>query len=366
VKVLHIAHGAPGGIGRVELLLARVWANDDTFEVDTIRRRTYPRYLQGPSRKAPAAMGRLRWALTIARACLRSRADVVILNHLNLTPAALLIRCFRPSSRVVVWAYGVEAWRRPDGWRRIGLRQVDQVWSISAYTASTFSGAAGFPRDRITVVPLALLPERAQALGRPHLADDGGDRRYEVLTVSRLTKIDEAKGIDHLIQALAATPSSVHLRVVGDGDDRPRLERLARAAGVASRVTFSGQVDDATLIELYRRCSLFALPSVREGFGLVFLEAMAAAKPVIAARAAALPELVRDGETGLLVPFSDRQALAAAINALVADPALAAILGNRGRQRVLREFGFHRFAGQIAELLAKLRRAGPIPISSGG
>lgn len=349
MRVLHVAQGAPGGIGRVEQLLAAVWLRDQRVSVTTIRRMAYPGYLESPAATSQQ-VGLPRWVITILLSLLRHRPDVLILNHLNLSPVAVAYRLLRPRGRLVAWAYGMEAWERPSRWQRLGLRLVDQVWSISDYTARRFTAVAGFPPERVVLVPLALTPERAAALSRKH--ETAANNNCDVLTVTRLSvRHGQGKGVDHLIEAMALTGPRVRLIVVGDGDDRGRLEELAVAAGVASRVTFMGQTDDDTLIELYRSCRLMALPSLREGFGLVYLEAMTAGKAVIAARAGAVPELVRDGETGLLVPYQDREALAAAIRSLIDDPALASRLGDRGRLRAETEFGFERFAGRVVELL---------------
>ncbi len=336
MNLLYVAHGAPGGIGRVESLLDAVWGRDNELRVTTIRRMSDPVS---------------RWLARIMAAFLSARPDIVVLNHINFAPLAAAFRLLRPRIRIVVWAYGVEAWQRPTLLQRLGLSLTHQIWAISRYTGDEFAAASGLPRSRVAIVPLALLPERAQALRRQR--KDPPDATPVVLTVSRLwVRNGEGKGIDHLIEAMATVDHGARLVIVGDGDDRWRLERLATDSGVESRVSFLGPVDDQTLVDLYARCRLFALPSLREGFGLATLEAMTAGKPVVAARAGAIPELVTHGETGLLVPYGDRRALAAAIESLIDDPAWAAGLGRRGNQVAEERFGFERFANQVITLLA--------------
>jgi glycosyltransferase involved in cell wall biosynthesis len=280
---------------------------------------------------------------------LLSRPNVVVLNHLNFAPLACLARIARPGSRIVIWAYGAEAWQRPSLLGRIGLHFVDQIWSISEFTAGKVATSAGIPSQKIVTVPLALLPEQAAALSGP--LEEDPDLGAEVLTVSRLWTRYE-KGVDRLIEALPLVRRDIRLVVVGDGDDRPRLEQLAHAVGPRQHVIFAGQVDDAALVRRYQGSQVFALPSGREGFGLVVLEAMMAAKPVVAVRAGATPELVRDGETGLLVPVDDQAALASAIESLVGDRMLAEALGRRGREIAQREYGFDRFSSRVMALLS--------------
>lgn len=364
MTVLHLTQGATGGIGRVESLLGEVWARDVRLDVTTVRR-DFVQIELPPALRRGKATARMAWTLTILGAIARTRADAVLLGHLNLAPFAAVSRALHPGTRIVIWAYGSEAWTRPGILTRAGLRFVDEVWSISKHTAHLFSAASGFPGHRIVVVPLALQPELAAALAGDSPPSGPSSAHPEVLTVSRLWRGD-AKGVEHLILAMRRTPSAVRLTIVGDGDDRARLEAIAVDAGLASRVTFTGRLDDAHLIELYRRCSMFVLPSDREGFGLVFLEAMAAGKPVIGARSAAVPELVRDGESGLLVPYGDPVALAAAINGLLDDPLAAARLGERGHRRALEDFAFSRFAAQVGDLLVGARQAGPVVAGSAG
>jgi glycosyltransferase involved in cell wall biosynthesis len=105
------------------------------------------------------------------------------------------------------------------------------------------------------------------------------------------------------------------------------------------------------------------MPSSQEGFGLVFLEAMTHGKPVIAADSAATPEVVVHGETGLLVPYGDRENLAGAIVALASDPARARAMGERGRERVLQRFSNQRYLSDIRAALSRLW-AGPEEIAA--
>lgn len=130
-------------------------------------------------------------------------------------------------------------------------------------------------------------------------------------------------------------------------DERDRLEAIARELGVADRVAFAGHREDAPAV--LGAFDLFVMPSLFEPFGRVLIEAMAAARPIVASRAGGVPEIVVDGETGLLVPPGDDAALAEAVLALLADPARAARLGEAGRRRVAASFSLD---AQVAGLMA--------------
>jgi glycosyltransferase involved in cell wall biosynthesis len=127
---------------------------------------------------------------------------------------------------------------------------------------------------------------------------------------------------------------------VGDGSDRQRLVDLARGLNVDAYVHFLGRVSDEELKAAYARCSVFVLPSACEGFGLVFVEAMAYGKPVVAARAGATPEVVQDGETGILIDFGDVGQLTAALAKLLSEPESRQRMGAAGLAIVRQKYSY--------------------------
>ncbi|MBV1799890.1 glycosyltransferase [Siccirubricoccus sp. G192] len=148
-----------------------------------------------------------------------------------------------------------------------------------------------------------------------------------------LGRLHPNKGFDVLLRALALLPGA-HLSLAGEGPERAALERLARELGVADRVAFLGWRQDAGA--LLAGCDIFVCPSRHEPLGNVVLEAWSAARPVVAAAAQGPVEMIREGETGLLVPKEAPAPLAAAIAGLLADPGRAAALADAGRAEFLR------------------------------
>ena len=183
-----------------------------------------------------------------------------------------------------------------------------------------------------------------------------------VLVVARMSAAERYKGHDELIEAWAelvrdAPPAlAPRLLLVGDGDDRARLTAKAREAGLRDTVRFTGAVAAATLDELYRRATAFALPSRDEGFGLVFLEAMRAGRACLALAGTAPAEIVDDGETGDLVAAAAPEALVPALARLLADPERTRRLGAAGRVRFEREFTFEAFERRLEPLLDRVVR----------
>jgi glycosyltransferase involved in cell wall biosynthesis len=166
-------------------------------------------------------------------------------------------------------------------------------------------------------------------------------------------RLHENKGFDTLIRALALLPGA-RLSIAGEGPERPALEALARELGVADRLTLLGWRQDTGA--LLAECDLFLCPSRHEPLGNVVLEAWSAARPVIAAAAQGPSELIADGETGLLVPVDEPEPMAAAIRALLADPARAQALAAAGRARFERDFAEAPVLAQWREFLHKVQR----------
>jgi len=173
----------------------------------------------------------------------------------------------------------------------------------------------------------------------------------DALVVGSVARFDPVKNLGALVGALARLAPReprLTLLLIGDGADKARLQALAARARLGPRVVFAGWLEDSA-----RACptmDLYAAPSLKEGLPLALLEAMAAGLAVVATDVPGHRDVVRDGETGLLVPAGDEGALAEAIGALAADAARRRRLGSAGRQRVLREFGVAPMVAKTAEI----------------
>ena len=237
------------------------------------------------------------------------RASSIWVAHVNLAPLAWLAALLRPRLRYVVVAHGVEVWTARSMLQRAALRRADRVVAVSAYTARMLELVHGVSAVKIVVIPNMLaddLPAAPTGSANPNL----------ILSVSRLDRDDAYKGIDQLLRALALLRESrpeAHCVIVGAGNDRARLEALAHQLQLEAHVKFAGAVSAAELGALYDECAVFCLPSRAEGFGIVFLEAMAHARPVVALRMAATPEVVEDEVTGVLAADADPHQLCGAL-----------------------------------------------------
>jgi glycosyltransferase involved in cell wall biosynthesis len=289
--------------------------------------------------------------VAIWRLCRRTRYDVIHVHWpLPLALFGWAAQQARPAPLVTTF-YGVELrWVKGalpflKGFLAWAARRSDRVVAISNYTAAELRELADVP---IEVIPYTTsLPDVTPAPApAPTPASAAQDGTGPVLFVGRLV---ERKGVAHLIEAMARLgrgDEGPRLEIVGDGPERPRLEVLARRLGVANRVAFRGKIAPDELQASYARAAVCVLPSVldargdTEGLGVVLLEAMNHATPVIASRVGGIPDIVEDGVSGLLVPPGDPDALAAAVRRLGDDPALARRLGEAGRRRLREQFSW--------------------------
>ena len=202
------------------------------------------------------------------------------------------------------------------------VRAADRVLATSQYSAGKIVEHYGIDRARLAIVPELIDLDGWRARFAAHPAPQ--PERFTVLSVCRFYR---RKRLEDLIGAAAKLPD-VEVRIVGNGPEAPKLHRLG------PHITWVGDATEAQLAEEYNRCHVFCLPSVQEGFGIVFLEAMAAGKPVVAARTAAVPEVVRDGVDGFLVAPRNPEELASALARLRDEPSRRARLAAGATARV--------------------------------
>jgi glycosyltransferase involved in cell wall biosynthesis len=229
---------------------------------------------------------------------------------------------------------------------RLAVRRADVVVATSRYSRDRIVQAYGIPPAKILIVPepIDLTTWDAAASGEREVPSEPA----AVLSVAHMYP---RKNLGALLRAYAGLrDAGVPFQgwIVGDGPSRRTWERLRDRLGLRQQVTFLGTVSRRELIHRYRTASLFCLPSRQEGFGIVFLEAMACGLPIVAARAAAIPETVAEGEVGLLADPDDPAELAGALTRLLEDAALRRALGAAGRRRV-EAYRAERVAGQFLE-----------------
>ncbi len=221
-------------------------------------------------------------------------------------------------------------------WERLNTERADLVVVPSRYSAEVAGHVYGVPADRLAVVPEPIDLERWGEELRRAAARRPARSPGAPLVVLSVARAYPRKRLGDLLRAAAilrARMREVQVRIVGSGPESAALARLHAELGLGEGVALLGDVSRAQLAAEYVGADVFCLPTIQEGFGLVFLEAMAAGLPVVACRAAAVPEVVLEGVTGILTAPRDPGALAHALEELLRDPGRGRALGAAGRQR---------------------------------
>lgn len=276
--------------------------------------------------------------------------------HFLHTPAS--VTRYAAMLRGLPWtgsAHAKDIWTTEEWEKREKL--ADCAWLVTCTAANHAHLSALAPPGRVELVYHGLDLARFAAAPRTAAGNRGEDasRPVVILSVGRLV---EKKGTDVLLEALARLPAGLHWRLVhaGGGPLREALERRAQALGVAPRIEWRGPCTQTELLEAYRAADLFALASRvardgdRDGLPNVLAEAQSQGLACVATRVSGIPELIDDGDTGLLVPPEAPDELARALAALVRDPSRRRALGEAGRRRVHERFGLD---ANIARLAAK-------------
>jgi len=370
LKVLLLTVDFPPADGGIQTLLSDLAISipDATVEVmapahpaATEWDRLYPcrvrRIGPMPFGRAGYLAGLLAAALAAA---LRERPDVIICGHIVLGPVAMalggLFRC-----PIVTMVYAMEI--RPRRVRRLAaalFARSSRIVAISTFTASEI-GKHGVDPGKVSVLRPGLRIRaspgiHAVAAYRRRL---GLDDARVILTVSRLR--ERYKGHDTILRALpmvgARVPDALYL-IAGEGPLRGYLEDLARSLNLQERVRFLGKVPQDELPLLYAAADVFAMISRDsridhgvEGFGIVFLEANAAARPTLGGRAGGAVDAIVDQRTGLLVDSLDVLAVADRLVRLLEDRALASRLGEQGQDWVRQEMGWERLGSRYRDVL---------------
>lgn len=278
-----------------------------------------------------------------------TRPDVVIVAHINMTPLAALATVMT-GRRPFVVIYGIEAWRPLPAFTRWVLRHC-RILSISDYTKCSLTKLNGIPPSQVALLPCAVSIHDVTPPSDSMLSDEA----FRILTVARLHSTERDKGIDHVLAAVRDVAGEIPIRyeVVGDGDDAKRLRELAKSYGIGDLVTFAGRLSRKELLDAYRRASLFVMPSKKEGFGIVYLEAACFSIPSVACAEGGVPEVVIDGQTGFLVNFGDSARIANIFRSLARDRKQLLDLGVAASQRLKNEFSeealYERLCGLLTE-----------------
>jgi phosphatidyl-myo-inositol dimannoside synthase len=351
------AFGGTGGIAQyIRDIVSAIASYRDTTNV-TVIPRVIAREIEPLPRRVThitgAAGTKARFVAAVLRSAAgRPRFDWVVCGHVNLLPIAHAGAAIS-GARVILLTYGMEVWH-PRSWlMRVLLSRTFGIISISSFTLEKMRSWTELPPERSFLVPNAIdLSRYAPGRKNEQLVSRWNlEGRRVLLTLGRMDAAEQAKGFDEILEVLprlvSEMPDIVYV-AVGDGTDRPRLEAKARALGLADRAIFPGYVSEEEKLDYYRLADVFVMPSRLEGFGYVFLEALAVGVPVIASKVDGSREAVMNGEWGLLVDPSDPEELIAAVRRTLLSPTIPS-------REELQFFSWSRFERRCHDALDTLR-----------
>jgi phosphatidyl-myo-inositol dimannoside synthase len=257
------------------------------------------------------------------------KKDIVILSHINLLLVGFLIKLFSKKTRLVLLAHGIEVWEPFGAWKKWMLNKCDLVLTVGNCTKKKMMEVHGFPEEKLTVLnncldPFLTSPEQSgkEAMLKERYNLNQGDT--VLMTLTRLSSREKYKGYDSVLYAindLKHQYPDIKYLVVGkyDNAEKKRLDDIAAKLNLNGQIIFAGFVPDEELSAHFQIADLYIMPSKKEGFGIVFIEAMYYGKPVIAGNKDGSVDALGNGKFGLLIDPDNPGEITNAIATVLAD-----------------------------------------------
>lgn len=292
-----------------------------------------------------------------------SKSDVVILGHINLALIGLMIKKLFPRKIVILATHGIDVWGDLNASKKKVLQQVDLILSVSNFTKQKMVEKHGIDKDKIEVFPNTIdpyfpIPHSVQTNNklRERYGLTGED--FVLYTLTRLRNTELYKGYDKVIEAMKAVvanyPNTKY--VLGgkyDPDEKERIERLIEENGLEQNVILTGFLEESELVPHYQMADTYIMPSKKEGFGIVFIEALVCGTPVIAGNADGSADALLQGELGTLVnPDSIKDITTAIINHIESNPKKDKEKRLNTVNKTLEHFSFEKYTQRLERILA--------------
>ena len=280
--------------------------------------------------------------------------DLTISTHLNFTIAADYLKRL---TGIPYWAvaHGIEAWNIQRPSLQKALHNADQILCVSNYTRNRLIREQNLNPEKLSLLPNTFDHHRFKISNKPSYLLERYNLQPEqpvIFTVNRLVSQESYRGYDKIIEILPKIREvipNVHYIIAGKGDDRPRLEKSIAQRQLQNCVTLAGFVPDSELCDHYNLCDVFAMPSKFEGFGIVFLEALACGKPILAGNQDGAVDALNQGELGALVDPDNTQQIAQTLVKILKNtyPLPLMYQPEALRKRVIEIYGFDNFQDRL-------------------
>ena len=300
----------------------------------------------------------LFFASQVLLAAILNRPDIIICGHVNFSPLAAKISNLLNIPYWVI-VHGIDVWNLDDLAKINGLKSANKIISVSQYTRDRLVKEQNISPGQISLLPNTFDESKFNIAQKPkYLLEKYNLSSHQpvILTIARLSGEEGYKGYDQVIRALPeiikAIPN-VHYLIGGKGDERPRIEKLIKNLNLVNHVTLAGFIPEEELADHYNLCNLFALPSKGEGFGIVYLEAMACGKPCLGGNQDGATDALCNGELGALVDPDSIEQIAKTLISILQGTYVNTLMYNPEalRQKVINIFGFEQFKKKMHNLL---------------
>ena len=306
--------------------------------------------------QVPAQLRTPMFAAALLGRGLWERPNLILSTHLNFTSAAYWLKQL---TGIPYWtvAHGIEAWNIQSPHLKAALSHADLILAVSNHTRDHLLQTQNLDPNKVVLLPNTFDASQFKPAPKPEYLLQRYKLRSNqpvILTVARLAESERYKGYDQILRALpqiASVIPDVHYILVGKGNDRDRLEQLIEQLHLQQHVTLAGFVPDEELCDHYNLCDVFAMPSKQEGFGIVYLEAMACGKPVLAGNQDGSVDALCQGALGALVDPDSVDDIAQTLIQIIQGnyPNPLIYQADSLRRRVVETFGFDRFRATMAQ-----------------
>ncbi len=286
-----------------------------------------------------------------------SAAKVVILSHINLLMIGYLIKLFSPGTKLILIAHGIEVWEPLKGLKKYMLKNCDKVLCVSEFTRQKMVDLFNLPKEKLLVLNNCLdpflLPVQNQSKDENLLSKLGFTTRDVVLmTLTRISSKELYKGYDQVLESIAALKDdypSIKYLIVGkyDAVEKQRIDSVVERLSLQQQVVFTGYIPDEELSRHYQIADLYVMPSKKEGFGIVFIEAMFYGLPVIAGNKDGSTDALLQGRLGVLVDPDDQAAITEAIKKVMVNSTEY----KPSPQLLMQHFGFDVYKQKLQNIL---------------
>jgi phosphatidylinositol alpha-1,6-mannosyltransferase len=292
------------------------------------------------------------------------RYNTIVLSHIHLSSVVLIVKALFPSKKIILITHGIEVWRKLSSVQKKILQKADKILAVSAFTRQKLVEVHGIDAGKITVFhntldPYFALPEQFE---KPRYLMDRyslSPRDSILFTLTRLSYTEKHKGYDKVIQILPRLKvpfPNVKYVLSGklDEKERKRLADLKESNQLKNELLLTGFVKDEEITDHYLLADVFILPSQKEGFGIVFIEAMACGVPVIGGNKDGTSDALQQGELGYLIDPENETEILSALNTVLSEKDKAAknAIKKKLQQKVYQTFGFETYKQNLKKVLA--------------